>query len=55
MFIPFGLIPTSKTFAPKDLSNFGALLYEAPLAQSIAIFKPLSEKFFVKFFFKIFI
>ena len=54
MFIPFGLVPTSKTFAPKDLSNFGALLYAAPLAQSIAIFRPFSEKFFGKLLFKIF-
>ena len=54
MFIPFGLVPTSKTFAPKDLSNFGALLYAAPLAQSIAIFRPLSEKLFGKLLFKIF-
>ena len=51
MFIPFGLVPTSKTFAPKDLSNFGALLYAAPLAQSIAILVPFKLKLFGKLFF----
>jgi len=55
MFIPFGEVPISKTFAPRDLNNFGPDLCAAPFAQSIAIFNPLRLNEEGKFFFNIFI
>ena len=52
MFKPLGFIPIGITFAPRSLSNFGAALYPAPLAQSKTIFVPFKWKFFGKFFLK---
>ena len=53
IFNPLGEIPISKTFAPRDLNNFGPDLWAAPFAQSIAIFNPFRLNEGGKFFFNI--
>ena len=55
MFNPFGFTPIGKTFAPRFFNNFGAAIYPAPLAQSMAILILFNLKFFGKLFLRILI
>ena len=52
IFIPFGWLPITNISAPNSDNTVGAILYEAPFAQSTTIFIPSRDRLLGKVFFK---